>query len=70
MANKKRVSFKSKNGSTYQGELSNNKVKVTTTRTAQGQTFIDGVFDTATKEWHNDKRLPQDVRKKIEAEFA
>ena len=70
MANKKKISFKSKNGSVYQGELSNNKVKVTTTRTAQGQTFIDGVFDTVTGKWHNDKKLPQDVRKRIEAEFA
>ncbi len=69
MADNKRISFKSKNGSIYRGELSNCKVKVTTTRTAQGQTFIDGVFDVNTKEWHNDKKLPQDVRKRIEAEF-
>ena len=70
MANKKKVSFKSKNGSIYQGELSGGKVKITTTRTALGQTFIDGVFDVTTREWHNDKKLPQDVRKRIEAEFA
>ena len=70
MANNKTLSFKSKNGSIYRGELSGGKVKVTTTRTAQGQTFIDGVFDIATRKWHNDKKLPSDVRKRIEAEFA
>ena len=70
MSSKRRIVFKSKNGSIYQGELSNSKVKVTTTRTAQGQTFIDGVFDVNTKEWHNDKKLPHDVRKRIESEFA
>ncbi|MBP5648285.1 hypothetical protein J6X04_03320 [Candidatus Saccharibacteria bacterium] len=55
-------------GITYRGTVKDNKIRVTTTRTAQGQHMTVGVFDIATRQWHNDE-LPKNVKLKIEAAY-
>lgn len=56
------------NGTTYTGTIKSGKIRVTTARTAPGQNMTVGVFDIASKTWHNDS-LPKNVKKKFEAAF-
>ena len=69
MGNKKKskYTFETKNGSIYKGEPKGGKLRVFTTRTAPGQLEIQGVFDLTTRQWHNDDKLPSEIRAQVEA---
>lgn len=64
---KPKYTFETKNGSIYKGEPKDGKLRVFTTRTAPGQLEIRGVFNLATREWHNDDELPSEIRAQVEA---
>lgn len=66
----KSSSFVTKKGDVYNGVLSGGKLKVTIQRTARGQNIFVGVFDIKTKEWHNDKALPGEVKSHFEDKFS
>ena len=71
MARKKAISsFITKKGDVYNGIVDNNKLKITTQRTARGQHMLVGVFDIATKKWHNEGNLPKEVKRYFEDRFA
>ncbi len=66
----KNSSFTTKKGDVYNGTLSGGKLKVTIQRTARGQNMLVGVLDLASKEWHNAKTIPNEVRLHFEDKFA
>ena len=76
MANKKKAktnsgnTFQAKDGSFYKGERKGGKVRVFTTHTAPGQLELQGVFDPDTRKWHNDNKLPRDIKRQVEATFV
>lgn len=72
MAKKKAkiASFTTKKGDVYNGTLSGGKLKVTIQRTARGQNMLVGVLDLASREWHNAKAMPSEVRLHFENKFA
>ena len=66
----KNSSFTTKKGEVYNGVLNNVKLKVTIQRTARGQNMLVGVFDPNTRQWHNAKAMPAEVRTYFEDKFS
>lgn len=70
MAKNRVARFKTRDNRIFEGSEKAGKVRVTFNRTARGQIFTAGIFDTNTGQWHNDDNLPKDVKAFFETEFA
>lgn len=67
MASKKKNVFEVEHrNDIYKGTLEKGKIKVRTKRTAQGQNTIVGIYVISEREWHNDKALPNTVKRRFE----